>query len=198
MRKLHENIDDQTQLLTSFDVSRQVHLVGQFSDAHIESLLDIIEDFGILIVAYKSDGQTLGTETTSTSNSVKVGVGILGHVVIEDNVNSLDIHTTAEQVGSNQDTLLEVLELLISGQTFFLGHRSVDGNGGEVLVNQELGKSHATLHTLHEDDNLVEFQSIEKLKQFPVLLLFLDFHVMLLETMKSQFSFIININFHGL
>ena len=85
---------------------------------------------------------------------MKVGVGILGHVVIEDNVNSLNIHTTAEQVGSNQDTLLEVLELLISGKTFFLGHRSVDGNGGEVLVNQELGKSHATLHTLHEDDNL--------------------------------------------
>ena len=29
---------------------------------------------------------------------------------------------------------------------------SVDDDGGEVLLNQKLGQSHAALHRLHEDD----------------------------------------------
>ena len=36
---------------------------------------------------------------------MQVGVGVLGHVVVEDNVDTLDIHATTEQVGGNQDSL---------------------------------------------------------------------------------------------
>jgi hypothetical protein len=31
----------------------------------------------------------------------------------------------------------------------------VDGDGGEVLLDEELGQHHAPLHRLHEDDHLV-------------------------------------------
>ena len=55
----------------------------------------------------------LGTKSTSPSNSVEVSVGILGHVVVEYNVDTLNVHTTAKQVGGHQDTLLEILELLV-------------------------------------------------------------------------------------
>ena len=34
--------------------------------------------------------------------------------IVDDNVNSLDIDTTSKDVGSNQDSLLEVLEHLVS------------------------------------------------------------------------------------
>jgi hypothetical protein len=36
---------------------------------------------------------------------MQVGVGVLWHVVVEDDVDTLDIHATAEQVGGNQDSL---------------------------------------------------------------------------------------------
>ena len=36
----------------------------------------------------------------------------------------------------------------------FLRHVSVNGDGGEVLLQQQLGQSHAALHALHKDDYL--------------------------------------------
>ncbi len=50
--------------------------------------------------------------------------------------------------------LLEVFELLVSGETLFLGHAAVDGDGGEVLLRQQLGQGDAPLHRLDEDDDL--------------------------------------------
>ena len=48
---------------------------------------------------------------------MQVGVWVLWHVVVEDNVDSLNVHASAKQVGGHQDALLEVLELLVAGQS---------------------------------------------------------------------------------
>ena len=53
----------------------------------------------------------------NNTHSVKVCVGIFGHVIVEDNVDTLDVHATAEQVGGHKDSLLEVLELLVTAQS---------------------------------------------------------------------------------
>jgi hypothetical protein len=47
----------------------------------------------------------LGSETASASYTMQVGVGVLGHVVVEHNVDSLNVHTTAEQICGNQYSL---------------------------------------------------------------------------------------------
>ena len=44
---------------------------------------------------------------------MKVGVCILGHVIVEYDVDPLNVHPAAEQVRGHQDPLLEVLELLV-------------------------------------------------------------------------------------
>ena len=36
---------------------------------------------------------------------MQVGVCVLGHVVVEDDVDALDIHATTEQVSGDQDSL---------------------------------------------------------------------------------------------
>jgi hypothetical protein len=36
---------------------------------------------------------------------MKVGVGILWHVIVKDDVHSLNVHATTKQVGGNEDTL---------------------------------------------------------------------------------------------
>ena len=59
----------------------------------------------------------LGTEPSCPGNPVKVGVGVLRHIVVEHDVHTLYVHSSAEQVGRYQDTLLEILKLLISKQT---------------------------------------------------------------------------------
>ena len=85
---------------------------------------------------------------------MKVGVSVLGHVVVEDNVDSLNVHTTAKQVGGDQDSLLEIFELLVSGQPLLLSHASVDSNGGEILFYQQLGQCYTSLNRLDKNNNL--------------------------------------------
>lgn len=94
--------------------------------------------------------------------------------------------------------LLEILELLVSGQSFLLIHSPVDSNGREILLNQQLSQSNASLHALDENDDLVEFQDIQKLEQFSILFCILQLAVMLLQTVQSQLGLVVNVNLHGL
>ena len=64
-----------------------------------------IEVIGLIIMVQILWSSYLCTEPSSSSNPVQVCVCVLGHVVVEDNVHSLDVHATAEQVGGHQDTL---------------------------------------------------------------------------------------------
>ena len=50
--------------------------------------------------------------------------------------------------------LLEILELLIPREPLLLVHAPVDGDGGEVLLDEELREGDAPLHALDEDDHL--------------------------------------------
>lgn len=42
--------------------------------------------------------------------------------------------------------LLEVFELLVSGETLLLVHASMDADGREILFRQQLSQSHAPLY----------------------------------------------------
>ena len=50
--------------------------------------------------------------------------------------------------------LIEVDIQELPGQPLLLAHPPVDGDGGEVLLNQQLGQGHAALHRLDEDNHL--------------------------------------------
>lgn len=54
---------------------------------------------------------------SGTTHSVEVGVRVLRHVIVEDDVDSLNVHPSAKQIGGHQDPPLEVFELLIARQT---------------------------------------------------------------------------------
>ena len=47
---------------------------------------------------------------------MEVSVRILGHVIVEYDVDPLNVHPSAEEVGGHQNPPLEILELLIAGQ----------------------------------------------------------------------------------
>jgi len=129
---------------------------------------------------------------------MEVSVGVLGHVIVEDNVDTLNIHTTAEQVRRDQNAALEVLEQLVALETLLLVHCAVNVNGGEVLLLQQRRQGDATLHRFDEDDDLVELQRIQQVEQLAILLRLGQFDVVLLETVQGQLGFIINEDFEWL
>ena len=76
------------------------------------------------------------------------------HVIVEDNVDTLNIHTTAKQVSGNQNTSLEVLEELVALETLLLIHGAVNINGGKVLLLQQSRQGNATLNRFDENNDL--------------------------------------------
>ncbi len=48
---------------------------------------------------------------------MEVGVRVFRHVVVENNVDSLNIHASSKEICGNQHPLAETLESLILGQS---------------------------------------------------------------------------------
>ena len=76
------------------------------------------------------------------------------HVIVEDNVDTLNIHTTAKQVRGDQNTALEVLEELVALETLLLVHGAVNINGRKVLLLQQGRQGNATLNRFDKNDDL--------------------------------------------
>jgi len=184
--------------LSSLNIGGDVDLLGQRSDSHLEAILDRFLNLLVLIISNERNRQALGAETAGTRDTMEIGVGVFGHIVIEDNVDTLNIHATAEQVRSDQDAALEVLEELITLETLFLVHGAVDVDGGKVLLFQQGCEGNATLDRFDEDDDLIELQRIQQIEQLAILLRLAQFDVMLLETVQGQLGFIINEDFEWL
>jgi hypothetical protein len=84
---------------------------------NLESLLNRLQYLLIRLAADERDRKTLCSETTGTTDTVEVGVGIGGEIVVDGQVDALDIDTTAEDVGSDTDTLVELFEFLVAFDT---------------------------------------------------------------------------------
>lgn len=71
----------------------------------------------VILAADKGDGKTLGTETTGTTDTMQVRVGITRHIIVDGQVDTLNVNTTSEDVSRDADTLVELFELLVSADT---------------------------------------------------------------------------------
>ena len=50
---------------------------------------------------------------------------------------------------------------LVPGEPLLLAHAPMNGDGGEVLLDQQLGHGNTALHRLHEDHHLGENVAIQ-------------------------------------
>ncbi len=73
--------------------------------------LELTEDAGVL-VGDEVDRNTLLTETTGTTNAVDVVLKGGGEIVVDDEGDLLNVDTTSEEVGGDEDTGGAVAELL--------------------------------------------------------------------------------------
>jgi hypothetical protein len=154
--------------------------LGVLRQLNAEPLLNLPKDLLVLLRADEADCHTLGTETTGTTDTVEVAVGIGGQVVVDGQVDTLDIDTTTEDVGGDANTLLEILELLVALDTLLLADTGVHGDGAEGRLDK--------------DDDLVVLQLVKKVVEFAVLLGLSKLDIVLLETVKSEFRlFLLNV-----
>lgn len=145
--------------------------------------------------------EALGSESASTANSVEVGVGFSGHVVVENNVNLLDIDAATEDLSSDEDAVLKLLEAVIdfdsnSGYTellpLSLRDVAVDRFAGNRVFVKDFGQLDRVLHLVHEDDHLVEGQLVDQVDQLGNLLVRLQVDVVLLQAVQGQFALAFN------
>lgn len=93
-----------------------VNVWRKLGDVHFKPLLNIIQNLGIRFIRDKCYGQSFCSKSSSPSNSMEIGVRIFWHVIVEDDVDSLDVHASSEEVCCHKDARLEILELLVPFQ----------------------------------------------------------------------------------
>jgi hypothetical protein len=105
--------------------SQDVHLlchVGAGVDAasrklregDLEALFNCFEDLLIFGGADEGDTKTLCAEASCTTDAVQIGVGVLGQIVVDSQVDLLDINTTSKNISGDANALVELLELLVA------------------------------------------------------------------------------------
>lgn len=92
---------------------------------NLETLFNRFENLLVFGAADEGDTETLGTETTSTADTVQVRIGFVRHVVVDGNVDTLNINTTAEDIRRDADTSLEVLEVFVAFDTITTSARNL-------------------------------------------------------------------------
>lgn len=135
------------------------------------------------------DGNTLSAEATTSSDTMDVVLTVGGQVVVDDERNLLNIDTTGQEIGSNQNTRRSRSELLHDHITLSLFHVTVHGRDGEVTGSQLVGKPIDLSSGVAEDNGLGDgdgFVEIREGIKFPFFLL--DSDVELLDTFEGQFS----------
>ena len=88
---------------------------------------------------------------------MKVSITVLRHIIVKDNVDSFDIHSTTKQISSNKNTLAEIFESLILCQSV---QKNEYNNGINIAYNK------CRLHGL--SPQLEPTRSYEKLQEYAV------------------------------
>jgi len=79
--------------------------------------LNRLQHLLVALTADKRDGETLGTESTSTADTMQVGIGIGSQIVVDGQVDLLNVDTAAKDIRGDADALVEFLEFLVSLDT---------------------------------------------------------------------------------
>jgi hypothetical protein len=133
------------------------------------------------------DGNTLSSETTTTTDAVDVVLAVGGKVVVDDKGDLLDIDTTGKEVSGDEDTRRSGTELLHDDVTLGLVHVAVHGGDSEVTGSELVGEPVDLSAGVAEDDSLGNGDGLVQVGEgveLPVLLL--DGNVELLDTFKGK------------
>ena len=155
------------------DVQALVDVLRNGLDLSAKLLLNSVQVEAVLPID-QVDSQTKVTETAGTTDTVEVGLGVLGEIEVDDNVYSLNIDTTSEEIGTDEVTAVASAEVVEDAVTVLLKHAGVRVEAGVAELSNLLGQKLDTGGRVTEDDGLVDLETGEKGVETVDLLLLLD------------------------
>jgi hypothetical protein len=182
----------------------------ELGDGHFEAFLNSLEHLLITLICHERDTQTLGTETASTAHAVQVRVGIASEIIVDGQVDLLNVDTAAKDISCDTDALVELFEFAVASNTVFLvryglllmagvsnvpvllRQSRMHSNTWKIAFAKQLVELSAACSTLDKDDDLVKFHCVEKKVELPILLVFAQANIVLLETVQSELGIVVN------
>ncbi|GBE59902.1 membrane transporter protein, putative [Babesia ovata] len=155
------------------------------------------EGIRVILRRNKGDCEPLGAEPTRASHAVKVRIGGVGHVVVDNDVHTLNVDAPTEQVSRDHDALVEVFELSVASNALGLLKPSVYGDRREVALVEQVVERLSPRNGLHENNDLVEFQSVEQVIQLAILVALRKLDVVLEQAVESQLRLVVHEDLHG-
>jgi len=166
--------------------SQLVEIGGHLVDLGGVVLLDLLHLTSVL-GEDEVDGGSLLTETTGTTDSMDVVFLLEGELVVDDESDLLDIDTSSEEIGGDEDTDGTGSELLHDDVSLELVHLSVHDGDGEVLLGHALLELLDSLLGVTVDKSLVDVKvGVEVEENFHLPLLLLDGDVILVDTFEGE------------
>mmetsp|Transcript_39530 Transcript_39530/g.86102 ORF Transcript_39530/g.86102 Transcript_39530/m.86102 type:complete len:348 (+) Transcript_39530:319-1362(+) len=159
---------------------------GQLLDDCVVKPLNVHEH-ALIILANEVNSHTLTTETTGTTDTMEVVLGLCGKVVVNHERHLLHIDTAGQQIGGDQHARGAGAELAHDDVTSVLVHVTVGGRHGMVARPHLVGQPVHLAPGVGEDHALCDGKRLVEIAQSVQLpLLTLNVHVELLDTLKGQ------------
>lgn len=168
------------------DIELLVDRLGNRLDFCAELLLNLVEIEAVIPVD-EVDGQTQMSKTSRSTNSVQVGLCVLGEVEVYDHVNRLDIDTSGEQVRADKVSTDSVAEIVENTVTVVLEHARMRIEARVSQLSDLLSQQLHTVRGVTEDNRLVDLKFGEESVETVDLLFFLDKSVILRDSSERKF-----------
>lgn len=115
-----------------------VDIPWDWSDFRAKLLLNSVEGKPV-VVGDQVDGNTEVSKPSTSADPVEVSFGHLGEVEIDDDIDSLDVNTSGEQVTADEITTETSSEIMEDPVAMSLGHLRVDVIAGISKLSDLLG-----------------------------------------------------------
>merc|ERR1711990_431731 len=132
-------------------VCGDVNLVWKYGHINFKPGLHFFQYARIFFGRNKCDCKTFGTKTTRATNSMKILIRFIRHIVIEDDIYSLKIDTTTENISGYKNSTLVLLELVVPVQPVQLWKTAVYIHRREILLNQQTIELLTTSGGIHKN-----------------------------------------------
>lgn len=97
-------------------------------------------------------------ESPRTSDTVKVCLGVLGKVEVDDHIHRLNVNATSQEVRADQIAADSISEVVEDSVTALLNHLSVTVEAGVAKLGDLLREQLNSIGGVTEDDGLVDLQ----------------------------------------
>ena len=91
-------------------VTADINLIRKFRNVHLEPTLHLIKHLLIGLTRNKRNSNPLRPKPARSSHTMQELIGIIREIIIDDNIDTLNVNTTSEQIGGYENPRIEILE----------------------------------------------------------------------------------------